>query len=226
MLSFIGKYLFLSHNGHEVVDVLNPNAKYELLSVNVPRVSELKMEIIEKRTGAAFVALDQSRFWIVGGFVGRFRKTKEFMSSTKFMELGQPSVKGPDLPFTIEAHSMIQYDEKSIYIIGGYQNGSISKKTWIVDLSNGFKITEGPSLSKERAHHGCAKMIVNRRTILVVAGGYELSEGRHPELDSVEILDPSQNNIWTQGLYFKSISVELWFNKSHFIIQDQIYHWD
>ena len=99
---------------------------------------------------------------------------------------------------------MIQYDEKSIYIIGGFQNGSISNKTWIVDPTNEFQITEGPSLNKGRAYHGCAKMTLNGRTILVVAGGFGA-------LDSVEILDPLGNNVWTQGLYLTFITVKLCF---------------
>ena len=146
--------------------------------------------MIEKRTLAASVALDQRTLWIVGGW------NRHGLSSTEFIKLGQPSVKGPDLPFTICGHSMIQYDEKSIYIIGGNQNGSISKKTWIVDPTNEFRITEGPSLKKGRAGHGCAKMTINGRTVLVVAGGYTFGY-----LDSVEILDPSENNVWTQGLW-------------------------
>ena len=36
---FIGKYLIVSEDGHEIVDLLNPNAMYELLANNVPRVS-------------------------------------------------------------------------------------------------------------------------------------------------------------------------------------------
>ena len=97
---------------------------------------------------------------------------------------------------------MIQYDEKSIYIIGGIQNGHFSsKKTWIVDPTNGFKITEGPSLNKARDSHGCAKMTLNGRTVLVVAGGYGA-------WDSVEILDPLGNNVWTPGMFLKSITVE------------------
>ena len=146
--------------------------------------------------------------------------------------MGQPSVKGRDLPFTISCHSMIQYNEKSIYIIGGLQNDSYndnydddhdstSNKTWIVDPTNEFKITEGPSLNVGRLFHGCAKMTLNGRTILVVAGGYNSGF-----LDSVEILDPSENNIWTQGLYLKSITVEYLDYKSHFIFQDQICHLD
>ena len=114
---------------------------------------------------------------------------------------------------------MIQYDEKSIYIIGGSQNGSgFSNKTWIVDPTNEFQIKEGPSLNNGRAVHGCAKMTLNGRTILVVAGGV----GNYGILDSVEILDPSGSNVWTQGLYLNSITVEYFDYKSHFIFQDQI----
>ena len=54
--------------------------------------------------------------------------------------------------------------------------------------------------------------------MLIVAGGL-LAE------DSVEILDPLGNNVWTQGLYLKSITVEYLDYKSHFIFQDQICHW-
>ena len=147
----------------------------------------------------ASVVLDQSTLWIVGGFNGN-----NDLSSTEFIKLGQPSVKGSDMPFRIYGHSMIQYDEKSIYIIGGWQNDSRSKKTWIVDPTKEFQITEGPSLNKARAGHGCAKMTLNGRTILVVAGGF----GNGGRLNSVEILDPSENNVWTQGLYLKFISVE------------------
>ena len=62
-------------------------------------------------------------------------------------------------------------------------------------------------------------MTFNGIAILVVAGGY--NGGR---LDSVEILDPSENNVCTEGLYLKSITVEYLVYKSHFIFQDQICH--
>ena len=115
---------------------------------------EKEIKMIEKRANAASVALDQSTLWIVGGWNGN-----NDLSATEFIKLGQPSVKGPDLPFTISCHSMIQYNEKSIYIIGGDQNDSgFSNKTWIVDPTNGFKITEGPSLNKARNSHGCANL--------------------------------------------------------------------
>merc|ERR1712001_260479 len=36
--SLPGKYLVVSSDGHEIVDLLNPNTKYEILANNVPRV--------------------------------------------------------------------------------------------------------------------------------------------------------------------------------------------
>ena len=160
------------------------------------------MKMIEKREGAASVALDhQSTLWIVGGRDEHFND----LSSTEFIKFGQPSVKGPDMPFTINRHSMIQYDEKSIYIIGGNKNSSISNKTWIIDPTNGFRIKKGPSLNEGRQSHACAKMSLNGRTVLVVAGGTTTTFANRR---SVEILDPLGNNIWTPGLCLKPISVE------------------
>ena len=218
----------MSRKGHEIVDLLIPKTQYELLPDNEPRVDsatggllqnspivcggedekygnsldcivigqpEMKMKMIESRSYAACVALDDQRLWIVGGDNSN-ENENIYLSSTEFIKLGQPSVKGSELPFKIFGPSMIQYNEKSIYIIGGGQNGFLSNKTWIVDLTNGFQIKEGPSLNNGRASHGCAKMAVNGRTILVVAGGYN---SRY--LDSVEILDPLGNNVWTQGLF-------------------------
>ena len=131
MFYFIGKYLLVSNIGHEIVDLLNPNAKYELLADNVPRVflatggllqnspivcggsgsqdcivigqPEMEMKMIEKRSVAASVALDQRTLWIVGGW----NNVNNDLRSTEFIKLGQPSVKGPDLPFRIAGHSMI-----------------------------------------------------------------------------------------------------------------------
>ena len=123
--------------------------------------------------------------------------------TTEFIKLGQPSVKGPDMPFSISDHTIIQHTKKSIYIIGGEQNDEISRNTWIADPTNGFHIQEGPSLNVKRTSHGCAKMMINGKTLLVVAGGNDGDIG--PTHDSVEILDPSTKKEWTLGLQFKLI---------------------
>ena len=49
---------------------------------------------------------------------------------------------------------MVQYDSSKVYLIGGYQsdwdNSETSKKTWIIDPTNGFVINRGPELNEER----------------------------------------------------------------------------
>ena len=213
-----GKFLLVSEKAHEIVDLLNPKANYELLTTNIPRVKfatggllqkspiicggwsnddcvvigkpEIEMKIYEKRFNHASVLLDQNTLWLVGG-----NNENGLLRSTEFIKFGQPPIKGPNLPFRIGSHSMIHYDKKSIYIIGGVQNGSCSNKTWIVDPTNEFLTREGPSLNMKRYKHCCAKMTLNDRTILVVVGG----GGRYNNFDSVEILDPTTNNVWTMG---------------------------
>ena len=150
------------------------------------------IKMLEKRSSAASVVLDldQITLWVVGGNNGRNK-----LSSTEFIKMDQPSANGPVLPFSICFHTIIQYDETSIYIIGGWQNGSRSNKTWIVDPTKEFQIKEGPPLNVNREGHGCAKMKLNGRTVLVVAGGF----GFEGFLDSVEILDPTINKNWTLG---------------------------
>ena len=129
------------------------------------------------------------------------------LSTSEFISLDKPvPVGGPNLPFTISWHCMVQYNSNSIYIIGGKQNGSTSNKTWIVNPNKfvlqdskskiqDFDIREGPPLRKARAYHSCGKMEVNGKVLLVVAGG----EGKS-YLDSVEILDPTSNKGWIKGI--------------------------
>ena len=115
---------------------------------------------------------------------------------------------GPDLPFTVDRHSMIQFDEKSIYLIGGMQNytrSNASDKTWVIDpntvlTNNEFCIRQGPSLNQERSEFACGKMKLNEKNLLVVAGGnYLNSSGRAIALDSIEILDPLSDKGWIFG---------------------------
>ena len=153
------------------MDLINPNTKYKILTdINVSNVSsavgclvqksliicggryfnddfhdcsvigksKMKMEMLEKRRSAAGVLLNYDTLWIVGGLdcddIG--------LRTTEFIKLGKHSVKGPDLPFSVYGHSMIKYDEKNIYLIGGSQNDSVSKKTWIVNPANNFQIKD------------------------------------------------------------------------------------
>ena len=94
------------------------------------------------RFAAASVVLNNNLLWVVGGHDG-FSE----LSTSEFITLDQLPKPGPNLPFSISWHSMIQYDSNSIYIIGGKQDCTNSKKTWIVNVNDlnikNFKIQEG-----------------------------------------------------------------------------------
>ena len=103
---------------------------------------------------------------------------------------------------------MIKYDEKYIFVIGGIQNKETSHKTWIVDMTNpnNFVIKEGPCLKEGRSDFAFGKMVINGKTILIVAGGrFWRSLGTFSNLDSVEMLDPTSHQGWTSGkiIFFK-----------------------
>ena len=134
--------------------------------------------MIQRRMFASSVVLNQSTLWVTGG-----EEHFNALSTTEFITLDQAAATGPKLPFTISHHGMIKLNDHAIYIIGGWQNGSRSRDTWIVDLSNnGFDIKKGPSLNQARKYFSCGKMLAHDKVLLVVAGGYT---------DTVEILDPS-----------------------------------
>ena len=168
----------------------SPNFCQDCFIIGQPSI---KMNMLNKRTSASSVVLNQNTLWIVGGRDGEF----DHLCSTEYVKLGQLPVQGPELPFKISSHCMVKYSDNAIYIIGGIQNGIISNKTWIVDPSNGFKMTLGPSLNTQRHGHSCGKMIANGKIILVVAGGSDVSSLNY--LKSVEILDPSSGQGWISG---------------------------
>ena len=109
---------------------------------------------------------------------------------------------------------MVKYNENSIYIIGGFQDGSRSKETWIVNPKNGFEIINGPKLNQERSSFSCGKMEVNDKILIVIAGG----EDRYGfGLDSVEILDPQSNQGWKSGnIEIQGITKVMHFLNFHF----------
>ena len=143
---------------------------------------------------ASSVVLNYTKLWVFGGE----GEGVDHFKSTEFISLDSPSVKGPDLPFKVIKHCTIKYNEDSIYLIGGYQDGIISEKTWIIGGDpdkNGFTIKEGPCLNTKRYAHSCGIMEKNGKILIVVAGGQEEDD----DLDTVEILDPSSNAGWILG---------------------------
>ena len=154
--------------------------------------------MITDRFSASSIVLKQQQLWVTGGIKRPFTP----LNSTEIVTLNQPnSIQGPELPFTIYGHTMVQIDPKTILIIGGYQNHDISRKTWFVDLSIGFEIKKGPSLYFARSFHSCSKMIINGKVFIVVAGGGIKGSLQRPK--RVELLDSTlPEKGWFFGMHF------------------------
>ena len=164
------------------------NDEWNVLEDGVILGSNKKFQLIEGRKYASSVALDQTRHWITGGMNDKYMD----LESTEIISLDQPPEKGPKLPFTVTYHSMVQVNSKTIYLIGGYQNGKASSNTWIIDPTKNFEIKEGPPLKKPKCNCTSATMKLNGKIFIIVVG----DGGR-----SVEILDTSlPGNGWKLGM--------------------------
>ena len=140
------------------------------------------------RVYASSVKLDQSTLWITGGFDSNTNDLK----STEYVTVSG-STSGVNLPFAVWGHCMVQFQPDAILLIGGTKNDiSYSDKTWIIDPTNGFNITEGPSLKQGRIHHSCGKMKDGFGNVLVIVAG---GEG----IDSVEVLNTTVKKEWVKG---------------------------
>ena len=165
----------------------------ECIAIGHPNLKKIKM--LEKRGYTSGVVLDQpsKSLWVVGGW----NSQQKDLSTTEFVYLDKPSEKGPDLPFTIHSHCMIKYNQSSVFIMGGYQDGPRSDKTWIIDPTKNFTIEKGPSLNSPKSEMACGKMKIEKKIWLVVGpcGGNTFD---------IELLDPSNlSQGWIEGENFK-----------------------
>ena len=215
----------------EVVDLIDPKAKYQLFPETSARWGSIggcidnklvigggyvfdeyfqdcffigeetkKKSMKDARFAASSVNLQDNLIWIVGGHDG-FHE----LCSTEFIDSSLRVRNGPYLLFTISWHSMVHYNENSIYIIGGKQDCQTSSNTWIANPGDNFKVTKDPGLNEARAYHCSAKMEVRGKNLIVVAGGD--GEGtplfsKRNYLSSVEILLPSSEKGWQKGPKF------------------------
>ena len=148
---------------------------------------------IEDRRCASSVVLNQTRLWVTGGV----DEIWEHKKSSQFLSLNQSPEKGPELPFTVNLHCMVQVDSETIYLIGGVLNRKASNKTWIINPTKNFEMREGPNMNHSRTVHSCATMKLNNKVFIVAVGGYNPSGTR----TTVEILDTSlPANNWKFGM--------------------------
>jgi N-acetylneuraminic acid mutarotase len=101
----------------------------------------------------------------------------------------------PSLPVTISGHCMVTVNSTTVMVIGGYQNDTISGKTFYYTFGE-ESWADGPELKIKRVDHSCGKIRRNKESqemSIIVAGGFDGSF-----LLSVEILDEGSNE-WQTG---------------------------
>ena len=125
-------------------------------------------KLLESRGYSKSVVLNDEKIWIIGG---RQKNTTEFVFPD------QSPIKGPDMPFTLSSHEVIKVDEKRIFILGGYQNGKPSNKTWIVDPTNNFDVEEGPLMNTHRLQFSGSTLNIGAKKYILVAGGHRKVAG-------------------------------------------------
>ena len=147
--------------------------------------------MVQARYYAAGVKVNSNTYWILGSFDG----ISSNLDSTEFIIQGQTNgVSGPKLPYGMDGMCAVKISENEIFVIGGYADFEYRNEVWIYDPQNGFARTQGPSFPTPRIAHSCSTMKDGKKTLIVVAGGYNNGD----LLDSVEIYDPTDNT-WHSG---------------------------
>jgi hypothetical protein len=143
----------------------------------------------------SFAAAGQSqdgKLLVTGGEDGSFHSLN---SAEMLTERGWES-NIPSLPVIINGHCMVTVNSTTVMVIGGYQNGPTSGKTFFFTFGE-ESWTEGPELKTKRGGHSCGKIRRNKESqemSIIVAGGWDGSS----RLSSVEILDEGSNE-WQTG---------------------------
>jgi hypothetical protein len=156
--------------------------------VNQPGQSS---EMLELRGYSASLTLNSTHLWITGGE----KDSGKYLSSTEFVSIGQPAVRGPYLPYAVKRHCLVRVNSSTALLCGGYNNGDYNE-CHFMDLED-HSWSQGPSMITKRSSHSCGifKSTAHQgQNVVIVAGG---SNGLH-FVDSVEFLDPTTNT-WTEG---------------------------
>jgi hypothetical protein len=113
---------------------------------------------------------------------------KYHQQATEIISIGQPSIKGPDLPQAVYHHCLISVNDSVTLITGGWIGGSTDYCHYM--SVEGHYWYQGPDLITDRYWHGCGRFksaAHQGRTVFIVSGGYN----SYGLVNSTEILDPS-----------------------------------
>ena len=144
------------------------------------------------RRYASALQINPNQALIIGG-------TDENAYSLKTTELisSSGSEEGTDFPVSISGHCSFPINSTHGIVTGGWQDGSISANTWLVDLAT-TTFTPGPTMKTARSFHGCSVFQKGTKSYGIVTGGMDI--GRR-YLDSTEMINLDQESpTWTEGI--------------------------
>jgi hypothetical protein len=170
--------------------------------VNQPGQSS---EMLEERRNSASLTLNSTHLWITGGA----NRNGELQTS-EFVSIGQPAVKGPDLPFAVYGHCLVGVNSSTALLCGGEVNGNGNylNECHYMDLED-HSWSQGPSMITKRVSHSCGifKSAAHQgRNVVIAAGGYKNDD----QWDSVEILDTTTNT-WNEGKIYLDFNYVCYF---------------
>ena len=137
-----------------------------------------------------FVSNVQATHFVTGGINGN-----ETLTSSEVLDPNGWSLKLPDLPTPISDHCMVQLNSTTAMVIGGFQNKSTSRNTYILNTILGDWIL-GPPLNTRRVRSGCGRIKKSLKIPefqIIVVGGVGSAD-----VPSVEILD-EETFTWKEG---------------------------
>ncbi len=119
-----------------------------------------------RERAAALVTNDGTRLWVTGGIGSG---TTEYVNPGPS---GSQSVYGPDLPESRHSHCLVQFDQETYMVIGGYASSGMTSSTYFFHVGN-QSWTEGPELSIKRSSMSCQVLETPSGTerVVLVAGG-------------------------------------------------------
>jgi hypothetical protein len=160
-------------------------------AVNQPGQSS---KMLETRQDSASLTLNSTHLWITGGYNGNGS-----LQTSEFVSIGQPAVKGPDLPYRVKGHCLVGVNSSTALLCGGANNGGYLNGCHYLNLED-HSWSQGPSMITKRWAHSCGifKSAAHQGRNVVIAAGGSHGYGKYYAMDSVEMLDPTTNT-WNEG---------------------------
>ena len=144
------------------------------------------------RQWASALQINPNQALVIGGIDDNWNhlRTTELIRSSGSEERNR-------FPVRIAGHCSFTINATHALVTGGWQNGSISANTWLVDLTT-TTFTPGPIMKTARSFHGCSVFQRGTKSYGIVTGGMDI--GRRYLVSTEMIKLDQESPTWTEGM--------------------------